>query len=62
MREFPEPQQESAAACENWDIRAFRGPKQMTTVLCFTYLKNQGLEALSFQGTFLKKLFCKHEV
>ena len=49
MSEFPEPKQESAAACENRDIGPFRkGPKQMTTILTFHYLKNPGVEALSF--------------
>ena len=42
MSEFPEPQQESAAACENRDIGPFKkGPT-------FNLLKNSGVEALSF--------------
>ena len=57
MSEVPEPQQESAAACENRDIGAFRkGPKQMTTILTFHYLINPGVEAPSFERTF-RKLF-----
>ena len=49
MSEFPEPQQESDAACENRDIRPFRkGPKLMTTILFFAYCQNLGFEALSF--------------
>ena len=49
MSEFPEPQQESAAACENMDIGPFRkGPKLMTTILFFADLQNPGLEALRF--------------
>ena len=48
MNEFPEPAQKSAAACENRDIGPFReGPKQMTTILTFTFLINSGVEALS---------------
>ena len=47
MSEFPEPQQESTAACENRDIGPLRkGPKQMNTILTSYYLKNLGLEAL----------------
>ena len=49
MSEFPEPQQESAAACENQDIGPFgKGPKQMTSLLIFNFLINPGVEALSF--------------
>ena len=49
MSEFPEPQQESAAACENRDIGPFRkGPKQMTKIVTFHFLINPGVEALSF--------------
>ena len=49
MSEFPEPQQESAAAFENSDIGPFmKGPKLMTTLLFFACLDNQGLEALRF--------------
>ena len=33
MREFPEPQQESATACEKWDIGPFKGLKRLTKVL-----------------------------
>ena len=36
MREFREPPQESATACENWDIGPFKkGLKQLTKVFCF---------------------------
>ena len=49
MSEFPEPQQESAANCENRDIGPFKKvPKQITTILTFHYLINPGVEALSF--------------
>ena len=49
ISEFPQPQQESAAACENRDIVHFRkGPKLMTTILFFAYLQNPGLEAHIF--------------
>ena len=49
MSEFLEPQQESAAACENMDIGPFsKGPKQMTTISTFHYSINTGVEALSF--------------
>ena len=38
MSEFPEPQQESAAACENRDNGPFRkGLKQMTSILTFIF-------------------------
>ena len=41
MSEFPELQQESAAACENMVIGAFsKDPKLMTTILLFAYLQN----------------------
>ena len=49
MSEFPEPQQESAVACENSDIGPFRkGPTEMTTILIFHFLINPGVEPLSF--------------
>ena len=49
MSEFLEPQQESAAPCENRDIAPFRkGQKQMTTNLTFHYLTNPGVEVLTF--------------
>ena len=49
MSEFPEPQQESAAACENRDIGPLKkGPKQIITIVNFHYLKTPGVEALSF--------------
>ena len=49
MSEFPEPQQESAAACENRDIGPFRkGPNLTPTILLFAYLQNPGLEAIIF--------------
>ena len=49
MSEIPEPQQESAAACENRDIEPFRkGPKLINTMLFLTYLQNPGLEELRF--------------
>ena len=62
MREFPKPQQESAAACENWDIRPFmKGPKQMTTFYVFhicTVLKEPISES------YFERVPgpCKHEV
>ena len=60
MSEFPELQQESAAACENMDIGPFRkGPKLKTTILFFAYLQNLGLEALKFKGSYLRTLFRK---
>ena len=47
MSKFPEPHQESAAACEIRDIGPIRkGPKLMNTNLFFAYLQNLGLEAL----------------
>ena len=47
MSEFPEPHQESAAACENRDIGHFRkGPKLMNTNVFFAYLQHLGLVAL----------------
>ena len=49
MNEFSEPQQESAAACENRVIGPFRkGPKQITTIITFHYFINPGVEVLSF--------------
>ena len=45
MSEFPELQQESAAACENRDLGLFReGPKRITTILTFNFLINPGVE------------------
>ena len=43
MSEFPKPQQESAAACENRE-----DPKQITTILNINFLSNPGVEALNF--------------
>ena len=49
MSEFPEPQQETTAACENRDIGPFRkGPKLMTTIVFIAFSQNQGLESLRF--------------
>jgi len=43
MSEFLEPQQESAAVCENRDIGPYRnGPKLMTTILYLAYLQKSG--------------------
>ena len=58
MSEYPEPQQESAAARENRDIGPFRyGPKQINTISTLYYLINPGVEALSFKGTYFRKQF-----
>ena len=49
MSEFPEQQRESAPTCENRDVGSFgKGPKKRTTFVPFHYLKNPGVEALSF--------------